>query len=513
MFETTSLTIGCACIFLALLVASRRDTKQCRYPPGPLGLPLFGNLLDLPKEASWYTFAKWARKYNSKIIHFSMLGKHFVVLNSYQVAKEILEDRSRIYSDRKYSVMASELTGWHRNFGLQSYDERWRQRRRMFHQHFKPQMTPTFHTSMIQGARALTQVLLESPNEFLRYFRSVPGANILSIVYAMDLDPRDSASMESVEGAVLAFEEVSDEGPYVVDFLPALKYIPTWFPGAALLRLPQGSVWKSVVDRFHEDSYHTVKSDILSGESRPCVASSLIREFEDRLDDNNVEEDIISASGTAYTASDTTTYVLTNFALAMLLFPIVQKKAQQELDQVVGRDRLPDTCDLDSLPYITAIFKELMRWRPIGPLGSPHQSIADDWYGDYFIPAGTVVIGNIWAILHDEERYPEPEAFKPERFLTEEGVLDPTVPDPVQVFGFGRRICPGRHFAETALRLYISHMLAAFAIEKPVDDAGNPVEPTQDCTARMFWYPKPFRAEFKPRLDELERLIRMPPGN
>ena len=89
--------------------------------------------------------------------------------------------------------------------------------------------------------------------------------------------------------------------------------------------------------------------------------------------------------------------------------------------------------------------------------------------------------------MHDEERYPDPETFNPARFLTADGTVDPSVPDPAQVFGFGRRICPGRHFAETALPLYIANILAAFAIEKPLDDLGNQVEPTRECTAKMFW--------------------------
>ena len=89
--------------------------------------------------------------------------------------------------------------------------------------------------------------------------------------------------------------------------------------------------------------------------------------------------------------------------------------------------------------------------------------------------------------MHDEERYPDPETFNPARFLTTDGTVDPSVPDPAQVFGFGRRICPGRYFAQTALFLYVSHMLAAFNIEKPVDKMGKVVEPTTESYAQKFW--------------------------
>ncbi|GJE88030.1 cytochrome P450 [Phanerochaete sordida] len=517
MVERASLVLGLVCIVLSTIFASRHNAKKHRYPPGPPGLPLLGSLLDIPTEYSWYTFAKWAHEYSTWNYVTQILN-----------AKEIFEERSRIYSDRFCSavmessrnptdtvsahrpptVMTQELVGWHRNFGLMTYGDVWRQRRRLFNQHFKPQAIPAHHAKLTQGARTLTQLLLESPKKFLKHFHRVPGVTILDIIYAMDLDPQDDTTIEDLENAATTFADLADAKGYLVDLIPILKYLPSWLPGAGFKR--QAAKWKKLVDRLHDEPYHKVKSDIMSGKPRPCIVSALIHDFEDKLDSSGAEEDILSVGATAYTGADTTTFALANFAFAMLLFPEAQQKAQEELDRVVGRDRLPEITDQDSLPYTTALIRELLRWRPIGPASAIHRSTADDWYGDYFIPAGSMVIGNVWAILHDEERYPDPEAFKPERFLTAEGTLDPSVPDPAQVFGFGRRICPGRFFAHAALFLYISHILAAFTIEKAVDEMGNVVEPTPECEARTFWRPKPFEASFKPRLQGLEGLIHTP---
>ncbi len=80
----------------------------------------------------------------------------------------------------------------------------------------------------------------------------------------------------------------------------------------------------------------------------------------------------------------------------MSLYPDIQKKAHAELDAVVGNDRLPDLDDRDSLPYLNALIKESLRWFPVGPLGQSHCTMVDDEFGGYFIPAGTVVQGNIW---------------------------------------------------------------------------------------------------------------------
>jgi cytochrome P450 len=87
---------------------------------------------------------------------------------------------------------------------------------------------------------------------------------------------------------------------------------------------------------------------------------------------------------------------LHTFFLAMVLFPEAQRKAQKELDEVVGSTRLPDFEDRANLPYINALGKEVMRWHPIIPLGVAHSVTRDDVLGNYFIPAGSLVLGFAW---------------------------------------------------------------------------------------------------------------------
>ena len=119
--------------------------------------------------------------------------------------------------------------------------------------------------------------------------------------------------------------------------------------------------------------------------------------------------------------------------------PEVMKKAQEELDRVVGKERLPDFSDRDNLPYIDALIKELLRWNPPFPMSVANRATQDDVYRGYSIPAGAIVIPNIWAISRDSSIYPDPEAFNPDRFLkdgkTNHAVLNPED----RVFGSGRR--------------------------------------------------------------------------
>ena len=116
----------------------------------------------------------------------------------------------------------------------------------------------------------------------------------------------------------------------------------------------------------------------------------------------------------------------------------VQRKAQQEIDRVIGTERLPTWDDIPNLSYTNLILQETYRMNPLSPLGIPHASVADDVYNNMFIPKGTIVYQNIWAMHHDESIYADPFRFHPERYLSkEEGGLGE--PLPVGNFGFGRR--------------------------------------------------------------------------
>lgn len=84
------------------------------------------------------------------------------------------------------------------------------------------------------------------------------------------------------------------------------------------------------------------------------------------------------------------------FFLAICVFPEVQKKVKEEIDSVIGSSRLPVSADRDKLPYVMAVMKETHRWHPIGPMGLPHASTAEDTYRGYRIPKGAIMIPNTW---------------------------------------------------------------------------------------------------------------------
>ncbi|KAG9096221.1 cytochrome P450 1B1, partial [Ceratobasidium sp. 392] len=162
----------------------------------------------------------------------------------------------------------------------------------------------------------------------------------------------------------------------------------------------------------------------------------------------------------------------------MLLYPKVQQAAQEEIDRVIGSDRLPAMTDRSLLPYIDRLVKEVLRWRPPLPSGVPHACYQDDEFNGYRIPKGAIVWSNGdvlfgRAISHDSEVYEDPEVFEPDRFL------DISVPAP-PTFGFGRRICPGLHYAGASLFMCISTILATFKIERVQDAGGHELLPVPE---------------------------------
>lgn len=198
----------------------------------------------------------------------------------------------------------------------------------------------------------------------------------------------------------------------------------------------------------------------------------------------------------------------------MVLHPEVQAKARAELDDLLSfsspssSKRLPTHEDRASLPYLNAVLSEIYRWNPAAPLGVAHRLTQDDIYEGHFIPEGTTVIPNIWAMLHDENVYPNPMVFNPERFMPSqpspsqnpESSDMPLNPDPrLFAFGFGRRICVGQHFADSALFIAISSLLSTLTFSKARDlETGELIDP-EVVYPSFVGHPKPFRCSIAVR--------------
>jgi len=226
--------------------------------------------------------------------------------------------------------------------------------------------------------------------------------------------------------------------------------------------------------------------------------------------DPEFEFDLKYTANTTYAGSlDTMLTSISHFLLQMMDHPEVIKKAQKEIDVVVGMGRLPTFEDRPSLPYVEAIFQETLRWAAAAPLGLPHRLRQDDIYNGMHIPKGSLVCANIWAITRDEKIYPDPYTFIPERFLED---VDQATKRRRNVrnyvFGYGRRQCPGMNLVESSLWLLIVSMLATLNIKKAVDEKGNVIEPVHTFENSFFRIPTAFKCDIRPRSEEALMLIK-----
>ena len=197
--------------------------------------------------------------------------------------------------------------------------------------------------------------------------------------------------------------------------------------------------------------------------------------------------DINGAAATIFIAGfDTTNTTILVGIIALLQNPAVFKKARELLDHVIGTNRLPSLKDRENpeLRYIDFIVEEISRWRPLSPLGVPHMSLKDDVYEDMFIPGGSTVLFNSWAMSRDEDMYRDPEVFNPERYLSVEegGQGEPVLQAP---FGFGRRVCPGKQLAQASVWIALATLIMAVDIEGVVGEDGWQVIPEVEFSSGL----------------------------
>ncbi|KAG6908814.1 hypothetical protein DXG01_003167 [Tephrocybe rancida] len=469
----------------------RSRSKTSRpLPPGPSKLPIIGNLLDIPKTLEWITYHKWCQELGSDIIHLDVAGQSIIVLDTAEVATELLEKRSSIYSGRPRLPMINELAGWDFLLGFMPYGQRWREHRRLMHQSFHPTAALRFRAQESKATHSFLRRLLKDPNDILGHLRHMAGETIISIAYGLEVQPKDDPYIDAAERVIRSLFIAAVPGTFLVDSIPALKYVPAWMPFAGFQRTAME--WRKQGSIMMSSPFNATKCNIRNGDAVPSFTSENLEnmdksgdlEHQDLLSRRQQGRCILYVAG-----SDTnkTMSTIGSCVLGLLRNPEAFKRAQEEIDRVVGSSRLPSFDDEESLPYISAVVKEALRWRDVAPIAVPHYLHVEDEYKGYRIPAGSVVIANAWAMLHDEAIYPEPFEFIPDRFM-KGGKLNREVRDPSHAaFGFGRRICPGRYMVQSAVWIAVASLVAAFDITKEVDSNGQVVEPTYDFLPGLVW--------------------------
>ncbi|KAF8904754.1 cytochrome P450 [Gymnopilus junonius] len=494
-----------AVLLIAVLIFQGRRKNALPYPPGPKALPIIGNLTDMAAKSLWHPATRWAKQFGMFCVLSHVFGQGIVFVNTSQAATELLDKKGSIYSDKPNMVMARELVGLDGLMVFTGYGDQFRRQRRLMQRAVGPQVVSKYHPMLEVETKAFLRRLLTSPENYTEHLIGYAGGKTLMIVYGHQVkSSHDPLLALADEGTDIIKGLASGIGIWPVDVVPALKSLPNWFPGAGFKR--NAVYWKRRMQDFVDVPFQSVLTAVNNGTALPSFCSLLLDG-----DTSNTEEhyDIKWLSSSMYSASiDTTLTMASLFILAMVLNPRVLKKAQAEIDTVVGTKRLPLFSDRASLPYIDAIMSETFRWGCPVPLSIPHRLMEDDVYEGKFIPKGSLIFANIWAMVRDETLYPNPEEFLPERFLADDDELLKKRKNPRNfVFGFGRRRCPGANLVEQSIWILIASMIAALDISKAQDEKGAYIEPEIIFDDNIFRLPKPFKLSVKVRSKQAEQLL------
>ncbi|KAJ5339389.1 hypothetical protein N7452_006117 [Penicillium brevicompactum] len=475
-------------------------------PPGPRRIPIIGNLRNLPSpsQKDWLHWLKLKEQYGP-ISSLSVLGTHIIVLNDARLAVQLLEKRSAIHSLRPQQNF-TDMSGWHNVLGARRNPEHVRKTRKNLYQEIgSNKSVSAFDEVQNTEVSHFLLRLLSNPEKLQQHIRKEAGGIVLKIAYGYTIEPRDRDPL--VDLADKAMEDFSSAllpATWAVDFIPLLKFLPEWFPGASFIKIAKK--YDRRQQAFSDVPYEFVKQQMKRTGFFPSFLSNLLQS--NPVEHGTEEENIVKwSAGSLYAGgADTTVSSIASFFLAMALFPEVQRRAQQELDTVVGEKRFPHFHDRENLPYINALVKEVLRWHPVVPMNLAHTSNQDDTCDGYFIPKGSSILANIWAFTHDPDVYHDPMTFKPERFLASSDGHIPERDPHLLVFGFGRRACPGRTLADANVFLTVAQTLAVFNMSKPVVD-GKPQDILFDFLPGVISHPAPFDLSIKPRSVEHKELI------
>ncbi|TFY59670.1 hypothetical protein EVG20_g7697 [Dentipellis fragilis] len=476
-----------------------------KLPPGPLRLPILGNLLSLVGRSQLSAFSEWRKTYGD-LIYLSVPGQRMLVINSHKIAVDLLERRSSKYSDRPASIMAYKLLSAGLMMVMKPHNAV-RTHRRAAHEALKKENSHRYYPMQTTEAVLLAAELIAMPTNWNSHFQRRAASLTMSMIYdhpPMAVEDTSTLSVEQIHLITNRILRGAKPGENLVDYMPRMMHIPRRF--AKWRRDAEEHCMNDT--KYFQNLVDDVKERMASGTIRSCFTTNLI---ENASRNGLSAEENAWLAGTMYIAgSETSANMLSWFVLAMALHPEAQKRAQEELDTVVGRSRAPTFADFDQLPYIQAIVQEVLRWRSPGLFGIPHATSEDDWYEGMFIPKGTICLPNVWLIHSDPELYgPDAASFNPARYLDDAGRLKPGLVAEHLSYGSGRRICVGQHVANNMLFINFAIILWALKIERNKDANGEliPLDADAYVEEGIAAHPSPFDCKVLPRFPEASSLL------
>ncbi|XP_008112048.1 cytochrome P450 2G1 isoform X2 [Anolis carolinensis] len=403
--------------FYLLLSSKRKRLHKKKLPPGPTPLPLIGNFLQIKSSETLKSLLKIRDKYGPVFtVYFG--SRPVLVLCGHDAVKEALIDKAEQFSGRITTPIFEQTF---QQYGVVfANGERWKQLRR-----FSLTILKNFgmgRKSIEERIQEEAQFLLEEfqktkekPFEPSSFLSRAVSNIICSIVFGDRFDYEDKEFQSLMEMIHNAFQEMS-------------------------------STWSQ--EKGNPDSGFDIKN---------LELTTLCLFF-----------------GGTETVSSTLRYGF----LLLMKYPKVQAKVHDEIDRVIGHNRIPNIEDRSQMPYTDAVIHEIQRFSDLLPMSVAHMVTCDTEFRGYFIPKGMIVYPMLTSVLHDPTMFKSPNVFNPENFLDENGRFKTN--DAFVPFSSGKRICLGESLARMELFIFFTTILQSFYLKSLVPPEDIDITP-QEC--------------------------------
>ncbi|XP_050416707.1 cytochrome P450 2U1 [Patella vulgata] len=459
--DTTTILIATITLLVVAYIFSMKE--RAGIPPGPRFLPIVGNILNMRGAyvGKRYKYFEELKEKYGDIFRIYLGPKLVVVLNSFQTVNEVFVKQKETFAARPTEQLWGINLATKNGRGIiWSNGDEWKTVRRTSLHALRDLGVgkSSIEEKLKEEVCALLDALSDIEGEPVcvhKYLMKATTNIICGIAFGTRFDYNNTEFLNVIAFVDSAFRNEGAFGP--IHVLPLLRFTPFLMGYYKRFQKIHVGVEGFILRRIKEHK-ETFNKDDIRDFIDACLSN---REKTDYFDDNGMLRAIIDL----FTAgSDTTAGSLDWGLLYMILNPDIQKKCQEEIDSVVGSNRMVSLSDKSKLPYVEATILEVQRLGNTAPASLPHMANEDAMVNGYLIPKGSMVYANLYGCHLDSKYWDDPKTFKPERFLGGDGKLKKQ-PSFVP-FSAGSRICPGESLARMELFLFFSNILQRFTVLK-----------------------------------------------
>lgn len=407
---------------------------------------------------------EWAKQ-TGPVFRLRVYLKKIVVLNNFEVIKRFYNSAETLNRSNCFIAAREHYTG----VGTLN-DDLWVANRRFCVNMLRDvgfAKTAMEDNMMVEFGYLAKKIgdTLGKPVNVVPYIMSCAFNNVASFFYGGCLEPDHPTRLE-LHQIMNKLGEALHAGP-IYEFLPGpvrglfckMPFTRNGRIEAAMRRLENFS--QKQIQHYRTTMNPDDNNNFIAGYTRKIqeIRESRNPMFTDRYLVGNVNAFLI---GGTFSTTGSMHMHLINFAKCP---DTVQARVQREIDEVIGPDRPPTWEDRKKMPFTLACVWELDRWKTGSVLGIPRECSDNLVVDDYFIPKGTIILPNIWAVHHDPSLWKDPHKFVPERFLNEDGSIWRHKPEYLIPFSTGRRTCPGGMFATMEIFLMVTYLLQKYRVE------------------------------------------------